>query len=345
MTGAGGSGLGATTASEAASGAGGASQLGGSGDTMGVSGVGGASATGAMGTTDTTTTAAGGAQSNAGMGTNTTATMGAGGGVTTGSVGSGGSGGTTQSGPTTIWIAGDSTVANGSTPCPVGWGKVFASYFDDRVTVVNNAKGGASVVDWLYSMTTNMVDGECVPQTNPDGSYVVQARWQQILDGMQSGDTLFIQFGINDGYATCDSHFHVGIEAFKEYYGTMAMAAKERGVQPIFVTPVSDISCDGNMARTGRRGSYPQATFDAGVQYDVPVIDLNPMSAELYTALGFCPLPNGASDVSASTPGDVGAFFCDDHTHFEASGATQIAGLIAKALKDQGVALAAYLAE
>jgi len=56
----------------------------------------------------------------------------------------------------------------------------------------------------------------------------------------------------------------------------------------------------------------------------------------------FCPIPDG-TDVTATTGGAVGAFFCADHTHFEQAGAMQIAGVIAQALRDQGIALAAYL--
>jgi lysophospholipase L1-like esterase len=55
----------------------------------------------------------------------------------------------------------------------------------------------------------------------------------------------------------------------------------------------------------------------------------------------FCPIPGG--DVSATTTGPVGDFFCDDHTHFSATGAPQIAALVAGALRTQGFALAAYL--
>lgn len=48
-------------------------------------------------------------------------------------------------------------------------------------------------------------------------------------------------------------------------------------------------------------------------------------------------------DVSASTTGAVGTFFCADHTHFDTTGATQIAGLVAGALKSQNIPLAKYL--
>lgn len=53
-------------------------------------------------------------------------------------------------------------------------------------------------------------------------------------------------------------------------------------------------------------------------EYDVPVIDLHAMSVALYQSLGFCPIPVG--DVSASTSGPVGEFFCDDHTHLDFRG-------------------------
>ncbi|HKU42987.1 MAG TPA: GDSL-type esterase/lipase family protein, partial [Polyangiales bacterium] len=251
-----------------------------------------------------------------------------------------GSGGNSAPRSITIWIAGDSTVANGNTPCPVGWGADFQSHFVDRAKVVNSAVGGRSVRTWLYDVQTTMgADGECQLAQDASGEPTIQARWKQMLDGMKQGDYLFIQFGINDSTATCDRH--VGLEAFKDSYGMMALAAKQRGAQPIFVTPVSAIACDGSKAK-GTRGGYVTATQDAAKEYDVPLIDLHARSVQLYTTLGLCPIPGGA-DVSASTTGKTGAFFCEDHTHFERSGAAQIADLIVKALRDQSIDLAAYL--
>jgi uncharacterized repeat protein (TIGR02543 family) len=244
--------------------------------------------------------------------------------------------------PITIWIAGDSTVANGSSPCPIGWGGQFQSYFSSQAKVVNSAVGGRSVRTWLYEVTTTMDStGECVLTLDSSGQPALQTRWQAMLDGMKSGDYLFIQFGINDGSATCDRH--VGLNAFKASYGMMAQAAKQRGANPIFVTPLSAISCSGSTAQP-TRGSYVTATFEAGSQYGVPVIDLHALSIAYYNSQHFCPLPNGATDVSSTTGGAVGAFFCDDHTHLETSGAVTIAGLVAKAIKDQGIGLASYLA-
>jgi lysophospholipase L1-like esterase len=99
-------------------------------------------------------------------------------------------------------------------------------------------------------------------------------------------------------------------------------------------------STNGNTA-VGSRGEFVTRTLDAGRRFDVPVIDLHALSVARYNQLGFCPL--GASDVSAETTGPVGDFFCDDHTHFSGTGAVEIAGLVAQALRDQALPLAAYL--
>lgn len=241
----------------------------------------------------------------------------------------------------TMWVAGDSTVANGSTPCPVGWAKQFSPYLDNRVTIVNRAIGGRSVVNWLYSVQATMgSDGECLIDKDTSGQPVIQAGWKEMLAGMKAGDYLFIQFGINDGSTTCNRH--VGLAAFKKAYGMMAAAAKDRGTQPVFLTPVSAISCTGSTAK-GTRGGFVTATQEAGKEYDVPVIDLHELSVALYSSLGFCPVPGG--DVSATTSGPVGDFFCDDHTHFSTTGATRIAGLVANAIRTQGLGLSAYLAK
>ncbi|XYH93568.1 GDSL-type esterase/lipase family protein [Sorangium sp. So ce1128] len=315
---------------------------------VGTGGAGGAGGSGGSGPP-------GGSSSSAGAGSTAASSgaggAGAGGGATAGAGGSAGAAGDAGGGGAgsggmaplpediTIWIAGDSTVANGQTPCPAGWGGQFDALFDERVTVVNSAVGGRSVRTWLYEVQTTMDStGECELNRDASGEPVLQDRWVQMLDGMKRGDYLFIQFGINDGSRTCDRH--VGLEAFKSSYGMMARAAEERGARPVFVTPVSAIACSGSTAR-GTRGGYVTATHEAGAEYGVPVIDLHEHSVELYNTLGFCPVPGG--DVSSTTGGPVGEFFCDDHTHFARSGAAQIAELVAGAIRDQELGLAAYL--
>ena len=233
----------------------------------------------------------------------------------------------------TVWLAGDSTMQPCSSACPCGWGSQFQPYLNASATVVNSGAGGRSIQTWLYdpNVTTTMgADGECVvdPKT-------YSTRWQAMLDGMKAGDYLLIEFGINDGDSTCNRH--VGTALFQSYLEAMADAAKTRGAQTIFLTSTSAIACSGSTAQANR-GFGPE-TKAAGKAASVPVIDLTVLSAAQYTSLGLCP---NASDYTSATSA-VGKFFCDDHTHFEAAGATQVAGVVAKALRDQGIGLAAYL--
>ncbi|MEU7841087.1 cellulose binding domain-containing protein [Micromonospora sp. NPDC049114] len=235
--------------------------------------------------------------------------------------------------PIRVWMAGDSTMMNASA-CPIGWGSQFASYLTSNVTVQNSAVGGRSIQTWLYEgnvTSTKNSAGECTLS-----STAYSARWSAMLDtanGFKTGDYLIVQFGINDGDSACPRH--VGSNRFKELLGVMATAAKARGVKPIFVTPVAAITCSGGTA-VGNRGFVTETTAAAAAN-GVPVIDLHARSVALYNTLRLCP-NNG--DYST---GAVGAFFCNDHTHFEAAGARQIAGLIATALKAQNIPLAAYL--
>ncbi|MDX8050713.1 hypothetical protein SK571_15090 [Lentzea sp. BCCO 10_0798] len=233
-----------------------------------------------------------------------------------------------------VWLAGDSTMADPRTSCPVGWGSRFDPLFTGDVTVVNSAVAGRSIQTWLYEsnvQSTKDAAGECVvsPRT-------FHQRWLTMLDpaaGMKAGDYLMIQFGINDGSRDCPRH--VGSARYKELLALMAKAAKDRGVTPIFLTPVSAIRCSGSTA-VGTRGFLTE-TADAGRAAGATVIDLHKLSYTLYNALKLCP------NDGDYTKGPVGAFFCNDHTHFEAAGAEQIARVVAKALRDQRIPLSGYL--
>ncbi|MFE7902396.1 GDSL-type esterase/lipase family protein [Streptomyces sp. NPDC057424] len=237
--------------------------------------------------------------------------------------------------PVTVWLAGDSTMAApGSARCPVGWGSQFDALFDADVTVRNQAVGGRSIQTWLYEgnvSSTKGPDGECRLTSS-----AYSARWQAMLNastGMKAGDYLFIQFGINDSSATCPRH--VGPARYRQLMTTMVQAALARGAHPVLLTPVAALTCSGSTA-TKNRG-FVNETFAVGSATRAPVVDLQSLSVSLYNSLRFCP-HNG--DFGS---GPVGAFFCNDRTHFETYGAQRIAGLVAGDVRRQNLALAAHL--
>ncbi|MGQ4382347.1 SGNH/GDSL hydrolase family protein [Streptomyces sp. SAS_270] len=238
--------------------------------------------------------------------------------------------------PVTVWLAGDSTMANPSAGrCPVGWGSQFDALFNSDVTVKNQAVGGRSIQTWLYEgnvSSTKGSDGECRLTST---SY--SSRWQAMLNsstGMKAGDYLFVQFGINDSSSACPRH--VGPAKYQQLMTMMAKAALARGAHPVLLTPVAAITCSGGTA-TKNRG-FVAETFAAGSATRVPVVDLQTLSVSLYNSLRFCP-NNG--DYGGSGP--LGTFFCNDHTHFDTYGAQRIAGLVAGDVRRQNLPLAAYL--
>jgi lysophospholipase L1-like esterase len=221
--------------------------------------------------------------------------------------------------------------------CPCGYGTQLDPLFNSNVTVVNNAVGGLTIQTWLYkTVSAAMVDGEC-----PVTDSTINSRWTNMLSGanaMKAGDYLIISFGINDGDLNCPKH--IGEAKYLGYLNLMAQAAIAKGVEPILMPPVGAIDCGGgsSTAVNIRKAYFTTASNDAGAANNVPVIDLGALSVALYNSLGLC--PNSADYTSNSK---VGQFFCQDHTHLELAGAKQIAQVIVKALKDQGIGLAAYL--
>ena len=81
----------------------------------------------------------------------------------------------------TIHLVGDSTMRVG-TPGQRGWGDEFAAFCDTgKFNVVNQAIGGRS-----------------------SRTFQTEGRWQAVLDTVQKGDWVIIQFGHNDGGAIND---------------------------------------------------------------------------------------------------------------------------------------------
>jgi lysophospholipase L1-like esterase len=256
-------------------------------------------------------------------------------GSTDGGAGGGGTGPFPDAGPVdpnkkiTVWLVGDSTMQNcqGSGQC--GWAAEFQQYLGPNATVSNQARGGRSIQTWIWgdpnvSKTATDANGEC--QVIDTSTY--SDNLTTMLDptkGMQPGDWVYVAFGINDASAGCNRH--VGSALFQSDLDFMAKTIRSKGANPIFGTSTSGQSCQGSTNVPNR--AFGPETKAAGAADDVPVIDLTTLSVALYNSLKLC--PSGSST------------FWFDGTHFKTDGATQVAGVVAQAIKDQGIGLAAYL--
>ena len=76
-----------------------------------------------------------------------------------------------------VWLVGDSTMADKEVRAflETGWGMPFANFFDSTIVVDNRAENGRSTK-----------------------SFIAEGLWAKVLDGLQEGDYVLIQFGHND---------------------------------------------------------------------------------------------------------------------------------------------------
>lgn len=214
----------------------------------------------------------------------------------------------------TIFIAGDSTVQSykASYAPQQGWGYYLQNYFNDNVTVSNQALAGRS--------TKKFYD---------------EGRWDTIVKSLKEGDYVMIQFAINDaGKANADRYAPIGgnidnpSKGTYEWYMTeFIKTAKAKGATPILVTTVIGMKAYSGGKFVNSYTTYCDACKKLSAKYDVPCIDLNSIMVSHYNSVGYNTAKGyhlmGA--VSGSTDG----------THFCEKGANIVAGLVAKDVQAQ----------
>lgn len=220
----------------------------------------------------------------------------------------------------TVYMVGDSTMApydtaNGNQQR--GWGQMFQQFFNDQVYVDDRARGGRS-----------------------SKSFIDEGLWQGVLDNLQSGDYVFIQFAHNDEKT---DDLTRGTDPWTTFYANLqkyVQETRDKGAIPILCTPIVRryFDSEGHITETGMHnlGAAGDSTLDyaaamRGVAEDmtVPLVELTLQTKELVESYG----PVNSADLYIST----------DDTHPNILGATLIAQMAAQDIKDLGLDLANYL--
>ena len=223
----------------------------------------------------------------------------------------------------TIWLVGDSTIAENLTiKYPeTGWGMAFQNYFDaQKVNIENRARNGRST-----------------------RTFLAEGSWLPIQQSLKAGDYVFIQFGHNDegkgerykDRSTTPDEFKVNLIKYLE-------ETKAKKAIPILITPVSRRYFDkeGNIKQTHL--PYSDVVRELAKSERVILIDLDEMSRKLYQQYGaenskllFLDM---AANVHPNYPAGV-----TDGTHFNEYGARLIAELVLNSLKYQNIPLANFI--
>ena len=194
----------------------------------------------------------------------------------------------------TIFLLGDSTVADQPREPYNSWGQMLTAFFKPGIAIANHAESGESL---RSSLAANRLD--------------------KVLSLMKRGDYLFIQYGHND-----EKEKGEGAGPFTTYKSDLkkfVLAARQRGGIPVLITPVQRRTFDSNGKITNSHGDYPEAARQVAKEENVPLIDLNQMSKGLYETWG----PENSKQ----------AFAPNDNTHHNDYGSYEIAKLIVAGIR------------
>lgn len=138
---------------------------------------------------------------------------------------------------------------------------------------------------------------------------------------MKRGDYLFIQFGHNDQKS------QAAIDSYKSNLMKFVNDARAAGATPILFTPVARKSA--TTSNPGFAGLDDQVRQLAAAE-NVALVDLTSLAIAYYRSLTSAQL-------------DATFFSPTEGTHFSESGATAIAGIVAKTLKGSTVSIRDFL--
>ena len=223
--------------------------------------------------------------------------------------------------PVRVYLIGDSTMADKPLvgTAERGWGQVFPLLFDKMVLVENHARNGRSTK-----------------------SFITEGRWQTVLDKLQAGDYVFIQFGHNDAKKEDTSRYAEPRTDYRKNLLRFVEDTRAKGAIPILLTPVSRRQFDDHGILVDTHGDYPVVVRELAAEQKVPLIDAHRRSMQWLKTLG--PDESKKSFVwikpDLYTANRAGR---QDNTHFNEAGALKIARLVAEDLKALSLPLANHL--
>lgn len=231
-------------------------------------------------------------------------------------------GASAQRKPATIYLAGDSTMATktDSARPEFGWGEYLQSQFDDaKIRVENHAQNGRSTK-----------------------SFIDEGRWQAIVDKLQPGDWVFIEFGHNDEKLDKPAVGAAANGAYRENLIRFVKDVRAKKAFPVLLTPVMRRRFDekGNFFDT--HGEWPDAMRKVASELKVPLIDMHRRSEKLIKELGV----EGSKKLFVIVPPKAYPNIPegrDDNTHFISYGAEQMARLAADGIRESKIKLAKFL--
>ena len=223
--------------------------------------------------------------------------------------------------PVTVYLAGDSTMAE---KLPEkrpewGWGERLQKFFrEERVKVENHARGGRST-----------------------RTFIEEGRWQAVVGKLKKGDYVFIQFGHNDS-AKDKPERYTPPEDYRRNLIRFVEEVRAKQAIPVLLTPVMRRRFDEKGVFYDVHGVYPDIVREVAAGQKVALIDMHRKSEAVIKSHGvegskrlFLQLKAG--EHPNYTKG------VDDNTHFSELGAETMARLAVEGVRELSLGLAEHL--
>lgn len=211
-----------------------------------------------------------------------------------------------------IWIAGDSEASNyypfdsdgddldSDKIMITGFGQQLSKLMSDKYVISNYGQPSATVKTWY---------DECFDSVN---------------ELMQSGDTILIDFGINE---VASSSNRLTIDEMKTQMKTIIDAAKAKNVTPILVSPVYNGKYQGKAYFTYNSSTKTNSMYAFAEENGIECIDLNKWT-QLYA--------NQAVAETGDTNWIANNYHVSDNLHLTQYSAVLAASFIAAEMSDMG---------
>jgi lysophospholipase L1-like esterase len=164
-----------------------------------------------------------------------------------------------------------------------------------------------------------------------------EGRWTPVVEALQEGDYVFVQFGHNDEVETKKSY--TTKEQFKTNLVKYVTETRSKKANPVLLTPVARRLFDSTGRIVGTHDVYAQIVRDVAKEQNVPLIDLDKEAQELYQQWG---VDKSKLLFNHLAPGEHPNYpkGKEDNTHFNELGARMIAQIVLKNIRSLQLELA-----
>ncbi|MBN1378561.1 MAG: rhamnogalacturonan acetylesterase [Gammaproteobacteria bacterium] len=223
---------------------------------------------------------------------------------------------------TTIYLIGDSTMSDKIEPernPERGWGQMLPTFFDGNVKIENHAVNGRSTK-----------------------SFIDQQKWDAVLNKIQPGDYVFIQFGHNDQKNKDPARYTNPYTGYRRNLIKYINETRSKGGIPVLFTSIVRRNFNEFGVLEDTHGAYPFIVRDVARELSVPLVDMQLKSEDLVLALGeekskqiYLWVEPGTNEMLPAGK--------QDNTHFNEKGATELARLAVEGLKEIDLPITEYI--